>query len=447
MSVTVIVGTQWGDEGKGKVTDFYAKNADYIVRFQGGNNAGHTIVVGDDVYKFHLLPSGIIHSGKIVVIGNGVVIDPVVLTEELNALREKGFELDNLMISDRAHVIMPYHKIMDALEEKAKGSQKIGTTKRGIGPTYTDKITRLGIRVADLLDEDTLRAKLDILVPLKQRLFKMYGIEGEEEEDGDAWTDQAIEKTKEKLLETYLEYGRQFSGYVTDSGAVLYRALKDGKSILLEGAQGTQLDIDHGTYPFVTSSNTIAGNACVGSGIGPTKIDHVIGIVKAYTTRVGQGPFPTELTDEFGRHLQDKGHEYGATTGRPRRCGWLDLVVVRYACRLNSLTALAITKLDVLGGLGKLKICTAYEYNGKMLDDFPSSLKVLEQCRPVYEELDGWPDHTDRKWHEIAKIGYKALPGTLQEYVESLSKDTETPIGLISVGADREDTIDLSVVC
>jgi adenylosuccinate synthase len=429
MPATVIVGTQWGDEGKGKITDYFADQADMVIRFQGGNNAGHTIVVAGEVHKFHLLPSGVIHPGKNVVIGNGVVVDPEVLLKELSELHDRGYSSDNLRISDRANVIMPYHKLMDGIEEKFKGKGKIGTTGRGIGPTYTEKVSRNGIRMADLLDPESLDEKLEVVIALKNRVLKAY------EEDATI--------NKQDILDQYLDFGKKLSKYIADTSVLIDDALKANKIVLFEGAQGTQLDIDHGTYPYVTSSNTVSGNACAGAGVGPTQINEVVGVVKAYTTRVGEGPFPTELTGEDGEYLREKGHEYGATTGRPRRCGWLDMVVVRFACRINGLTGLAITRLDVLGGLDKIKICTAYELDGKEIQNFPSTLKTLARCKPVYVELDGWADLEDEKWMEIAQTGYEALPPDLTKYANYMSEITNVPLKIISIGPGREATIHL----
>jgi len=371
----------------------------------------------------------VIHPGKNVVIGNGVVVDPDVLLKELSELQDRGYSSDNLRISDRANVIMPYHKLMDGIEEKFKGKGKIGTTGRGIGPTYTEKVSRNGIRMADLLDPESLDEKLEVVISLKNRILKAY------EED--------IQLDKQEILDQYLDYGKKLSKYITDTSVLIDDALQEEKIVLFEGAQGTQLDIDHGTYPYVTSSNTVSGNACAGAGVGPTRINEVIGVVKAYTTRVGEGPFPTELTGDDGEHLREKGHEYGATTGRPRRCGWLDLVVVRFACRINGLTGLAITRLDVLGGLEKINICTSYELDGQEIRNFPSTLKTLARCKPVYVELDGWEDMDDDKWMEIAGTGYDALPANLTKYADYISETTRVPLKIISIGPGREATIHL----
>jgi len=430
MTVTVIIGTQWGDEGKGKITDYYAENADIIARFQGGNNAGHTIVVDDEVYKFHLLPSGIIRPEKTVVIGNGVVIDCEVLLSELEAIEKRGFKINNLYISDRANVIMSYHRILDGLQEQSLvEGKKIGTTKRGIGPTYSDKIARYGIRMHDLIDEDALKERLDTLVPLRQKMMEVYG------------SHERI--SKKELLKKYSKYGKKLSKFVTDTSVFINKAVDEGKNILFEGAQGAMLDVDFGTYPFTTSSHTVAGGACIGLGVGPKRIDKVVGVVKAYTTRVGGGPLPTELSDEIGEHLLKKGGEYGTTTGRPRRCGWLDLVVVRHAARLNSLDAVVITKIDVLGGLKKIKICKAYELEGKIIKDFPASLKILAKCKPVYDEQAGWDDFTKEEGRIMAKEGLSALPQEMKNYISYIEKNLGVPVEIVSLGPGRKETVDL----
>ncbi len=427
MTVTIVVGAQWGDEGKGKVIDYYAKNADYIVRFQGGNNAGHTIQVGDDVFKFHILPSGIIRPDKTVIIGNGVVIDPKVLLDELSELKSRGVPIAKVLISDRANVIMPYHKLQDSAEENAEGDAKIGTTGRGIGPTYTDKTNRHGIRIGDLIDDELLMGKLENIVPAKERLLRSLG--------------KNAEFSVRDIFEEYRGFGRELHDHIMDSSVVLNQAIMANADILFEGAQGAQLDVDYGTYPYVTSSNTIAGNACVGSGIGPTHIDEVIGVVKAYTTRVGKGPFPTEQDNETGELIRKKGNEFGTTTGRPRRCGWLDMVILRTACRLNGLTGLAITRLDVLGGVSKLLACHSYMYNSDKLVNFPGNLRILEMCKPQYHELPGWDELQKEEWREIAKKGYDALPENLKKYLEYIENDCKTPVKIISIGPGREDTI------
>jgi adenylosuccinate synthase len=418
----VIIGTQWGDEGKGKIVDLLAEHADGVVRFQGGNNAGHTMVVGGEQFISHLVPSGILQ-GKTCIIGNGLVVDPAVLLEEIDYLNQKGVVCrpQNLLISERAQVIMPYHKRIDHGREKAKGAQKIGTTGRGIGPAYEDKATRNGIRFVDLIDPEAFKEKLAAIVPEKNFYLKNF-LKGEAVDEAQIFT-------------LYRGYAERLAPHVTNVSTALDTMIRQGKHILFEGAQGTHLDIDHGTYPFVTSSNTVSGYACCGVGIGPCAISAVLGIVKAYTTRVGAGPFPSELLDAVGDTIQAKGAEFGATTGRRRRCGWLDLVLLRNAVRLNGLTGLCITKLDVLGGLPELKICTAYECNGEILHEFPASLKVLAQCKPVFETLPGWQE-------EIAPIrDYKNLPENAKGYLARIEALVETPIQIVSVGPSREATM------
>ena len=422
MANVVIVGTQWGDEGKGKIVDLLAEFADVVVRFQGGNNAGHTMVVGDEQLITHLVPSGILQQ-KVCVIGNGVVVDPAVLIEELDHLAGRKVDIgpDFLKISERAHLIMPYHKQVDHAREKFKGDKKIGTTGRGIGPAYEDKSTRRGIRFVDLLDASEFKEKVKTILDEKNFYLKHYL--SADTLDGD------------RIIDEYAAYAERLTPYVSNVSIVIDSAIKAGQQVLFEGAQGTHLDIDHGTYPFVTSSNTLAGNACCGAGIGPRAITDVIGIVKAYTTRVGKGPFPSELFDEIGDRIQAKGAEFGATTGRRRRCGWLDTVILRNAARLNGLTSLTVTKLDVLGGLDELKICTAYDYKGEILSEFPASLKVLADCRPVYETLPGWQE-------DISGIrDMKDLPVNVKDYLKRIEDLTETPIQIVSVGAERNQTM------
>lgn len=419
MAVKAVIGTQWGDEGKGKIVDFLSKDVDYVVRFQGGSNAGHTIKIGNQTFKFHLLPSGVIR-GKIGVIANGVVVDPEVLIGEVEKLKEKGIE-PKLMISDRANVVMPYHKLLDGAEETYLGKKKIGTTRRGIGPCYSDKVARRGIRVGDLLDRSVLREKLEMIVPIKKNLLKIYGME-----------ESRIDV--EDLIDRYSDYGNKIRAFVKDTTLELNRAIKEGKEILLEGAQGVMLDVDFGTYPFTTSSNTISGGACTGSGISPKLINEIIGVVKAYTTRVGSGPLPTELKDEIGKHLQEKGGEFGTTTGRSRRCGWLDLVVVKYACMICGIDKIAITKLDVLDGLKKVKICVGYDYNGETIENFPSDIRVLENIKPIYEEFDGWESTKNVK-------SFEELPKSAKDYIRFIEDFLDVPVEMISVGAEREKTI------
>ncbi len=420
MPATLVLGTQWGDEGKGKVVDYYAKDADYVVRFQGGNNAGHTIKVGDDVFKLHVTPSGVIQ-GKVGVIGNGVVIDPEVLLHEIEELTKRG-KKPRLRISDRANIIMPYHKILDGAEEKILGDRKIGTTGRGIGPCYSDKVARNGIRAGDLVDMQRLKRRLERVLPVKQKIMELYGI------------DQRLDLGQ--ILTAYASYGNRLRGYIGPTHVELNQALQEGKQVLLEGAQGTMLDVDYGTYPYTTSSNTVAGGACTGAGIGPQHITRIVGIVKAYTTRVGGGPFPTELSDKVGVHLQEKGHEFGTTTNRPRRCGWLDLVVVRHSCLLSGINALAVTKLDVLGGLSEVKVCTRYLLRGEETDIFPSSIDDVSDCEPVYETFKGWEDFSPK----LKK--FSGLPKTAQTYLKFLEKQTGVHIALVSTGPGREETIE-----
>ncbi len=423
MSSVVVIGTQWGDEGKGKVVDVLAEKARVVARFQGGNNAGHTMVVDGQSFISHLIPSGILHPEKLCLIGNGVVVDPAVLIQEITDLKERGVSVGphNLLVSENAHLIMPYHKLLDHGREKLKGDKKLGTTGRGIGPCYEDKVTRRGIRFGDLMDREAFEEKLSLVVPEKNYYLR------------DFLKSETVDE--QSILEQYLPYAEALRPHVANVSLVLSQAVKAGDHILFEGAQGTHLDIDHGTYPFVTSSNTVAGNACCGAGIGPTQIHSVIGMVKAYTTRVGRGPFPTELHDDIGDRLQERGAEFGATTGRRRRCGWLDAVVVRHSARINSLTGIAITKLDVLSGLKTLKICTAYECKGDRLLEFPSALRVLEAYKPIYEELPGWTEDItavkDESW----------LPENARAYLRRLEELVETPIQIISVGPGRHETI------
>jgi adenylosuccinate synthase len=430
MPGTVVVGTQWGDEGKGKIVDFCARDADVVVRFNGGSNAGHTVMTGAEVFRFHLIPSGILRPETLNLVGNGVVVDPEVLLAEIEELRERGHPVDNLRVSERAHVVMPYHRTLDGLEEELKGGLKAGTTMRGIGPTFEDKAARIGVRVGDLLDEDALRERLATLVPMKQRMIEAYGGEAD--------------LSEEALFETARDWGDRLQAYVDDTSLLLDHALKQGKEVLFEAAQGTHLDIDHGIYPFGTSSNVVAGSASVGSGVGVRHLNQVIGVTKAFTSRVGTGPFPSELKGEEASYLRDKSlGEYGTTTGRPRRVGWLDLVMVRFAARVNSLDYLAVTKLDVLGGLDPLRVCVGYEHDGETLREFPASMRVFGACRPVYEELAGWEDISEDSWVEAVKRGYDAFPGEMRTYLDLLSRETGVPVGLVSVGPAREATLEL----
>jgi len=421
MSVTLVIGTQWGDEGKGKVVDYYSKNADYVVRFQGGNNAGHTIKVGEEVYKLHVVPSGVIQ-GKKGIIGNGVVIDPEVLLQEIDELIQRG-KKPKLFISDRANIIMPYHKILDGAEEQYLGDKKIGTTKRGIGPCYSDKVARNGIRAIDLTDRETLHRLLVRILPLKQKMVDIYGIK--------------TKLNEKEILEIYSNYGKRLEQYITTTHIKLNNAIQQKKNILLEGAQGTMLDVEFGTYPYTTSSHTIAGGSTIGAGIGPRTIDEIIGIVKAYTTRVGEGPLPTELLDKIGEHLQQVGHEFGTTTSRPRRCGWLDLVVVKHSCLISGVTNLAITKLDVLNGLPEIKVCTSYSLKGKNIDYFPACIEDVTTCKPVYKIFKGWTSMNP------SSERISDLPKEAQAYLRFIEKETHIPIGLVSIGPGRTETIEV----
>lgn len=423
MANVVIVGAQWGDEGKGKVVDIYTEFADDIVRYQGGNNAGHTLVVGTEKVVLHLIPSGILHEGKRCIIGNGVVLDPEVFIKEIVKLKESGRLQDDscLLLSESLHIIMPYHKRIDLARESKSGDRKIGTTGRGIGPCYEDKIGRRGIRLLDLLDKEVFARKLrDFLVEKNFLLEKMFG---EPPCDYNA------------ILAEYTGYAEVLGKYVADTSLVISKDLRNGKKVLFEGAQGTLLDIDHGTYPYVTSSSTCVGGVCTGTGIGPREINEIIGISKAYVTRVGSGPFPTELFDANGDQLRDAGGEFGSTTGRPRRCGWFDAMVLRYSVRINGLTGIALTKLDVLSGFDTIKICTGYTLNGKVLESLPATLEAFESCQPIYEEMPGWKsDITGAKTFE-------ELPATARAYVLRLQELSGCPIVLVSVGPRRDQTI------
>lgn len=424
MSSVVLIGSQWGDEGKGKITDYLAEYADVVARFQGGNNAGHTVIVGDEEYKLHLIPSGIIYPGTKCIIGNGVVVDPQVLLDEMKYLKEKGIDVtpDNLKISCHTHIIMPYHKILDGLEEDARGDAKIGTTKRGIGPCYVDKIARVGIRFCDLVDIETFKSKLHENVTLKNRtLSKLY--------------DQTELLDYDEIYNLFMKYREILAPFVDDVSVILNNYLKVGDRVLFEGAQGTLLDIDHGTYPFVTSSNPTAGFAAVGTGVGPTQIDKVLGITKAYLTRVGEGPFPTELFDEVGDILGTVGHEFGTTTGRKRRCGWFDAVLMNYTANINGLTHMAVTKLDVLDSLPTIKICTAYEIDGVVTKNFPPTLAELSKAKPIFEEVPGWESST------IGIKTYAELPENAKSYLKKLEELIDVPIAIIAIGPKRDETI------
>lgn len=420
MSSVVVVGTQWGDEGKGKITDFLSENAEVIARYQGGDNAGHTIVIEGTKYKLHLIPSGIFYPEKISVIGNGVVVNPKSLVKELAYLHDAGITTDNLRISDRAHVILPYHIKLDQLQEDAKGDNKIGTTIKGIGPAYMDKAARVGIRIADLLDKEIFAERLKTNLEQKNREFtKMYEV------DPIAFDD---------IFEEYYDYGQQIKKYVTDTSVILNDALDAGKRVLFEGAQGVMLDIDQGTYPYVTSSNPVAGGVTIGSGVGPSKISKVVGVCKAYTSRVGDGPFPTELNDEIGHQIREVGHEYGTTTGRPRRVGWFDSVVMRHSRRVSGLTNLSLNSIDVLTGLDEVKICVAYDLDGERIDYYPASLETLQRCTPIYETLPGWSEDITGVRH------LDELPETAKNYVRRVSELVGVKISTFSVGPGRDQT-------
>ncbi|HAJ33811.1 MAG TPA: adenylosuccinate synthase [Candidatus Atribacteria bacterium] len=424
MSTLVVVGSQWGDEGKGKITDLLSEEADIIARYQGGCNAGHTVVKGDEQYIFHLIPSGILHQGVKCLIGNGVVIDPESLLQEIESLKKKNIEIDgNLLIDFKAHIVLPYHKSLDEIKEAKRGKDKIGTTKRGIGPAYVDKIARTGIRMIDMIDGKSLSKKIEINLNEKNDIFeKLYGLKISNQE-------------KKDILKKYIEYGQLLKKYVIDVSLYLNQAINEDKKILFEGAQGTLLDIDHGTFPYVTSSNPIAGGACVGTGVGPTKIDRVMGITKAYTTRVGRGPFPTELEGELEECIRQKGGEFGATTGRPRRCGWFDAVLVNYAVRINGMDSMVLTKIDVLSDFDKIKICTSYKYNGETIKEFPVNLEILENCIPVYEEMEGWKGDIS----QITK--YEDFPRQLKAYINRIEELVKTKVVIVSIGPKRSQTI------
>ncbi|MBU0623644.1 MAG: adenylosuccinate synthase [Candidatus Thermoplasmatota archaeon] len=429
MPSLVVIGSQWGDEGKGKIVDFLANEAHMVVRFQGGNNAGHSVKVGEELYALHHVPSGILRPGKIAVIGNGVVIDPGVLLKELEDLESRGVSVKNLRISDRANVIMPYHRLLDGAEERMRKGAKVGTTGRGIGPSYSDKVARLGVRMGDLTDVNVLSEKLEFLVPLKQKILEAYG-------------DSSI-LDLDAIRNEYAGYGMRLKRHVVDTGGLVDDSLRRGKRILLEGAQGTMLDIDHGTYPFVTSSTTVAGNAASGSGISPLALDDVYGVVKAYTTRVGEGPFPSELTDGIGKRIAEKGGEFGTTTGRTRRCGWLDLVVTKYSSSLSGFTGLAVTKIDVLGGFDQLKICTHYVLDGKKVSRIPADLRLLERSEPKYTTLDGWDEISDASMRRILSKGYAELPVNMKKYLKFVEKQMGVPIALLGLGRRRNEILDL----
>jgi adenylosuccinate synthase len=424
MPNVVVVGLQWGDEGKGKIVDYLSEKADVVARYQGGHNAGHTVVLQSEKFILHLIPSGILYKGKKCLIGNGVVIDPAALIEEINGLIARGVEINgNLFISKNAHVIMPYHMALDRESEKIRGKKSIGTTGRGIGPAYCDKIGRTGIRMADLLQPPIFQEKLAAhLVYVNYLLENLY---------------KARPFSADDIYDEYMRYADQLSAHVADTDIMINKTIAEKGNVLFEGAQGTLLDIDHGTYPFVTSSNAVAGGACTGLGVGPTKITRVLGVVKAYTTRVGSGPFPTEIADELGDSLREKGGEYGATTGRPRRCGWLDIVILKHAARINGVTGIAVTKLDILDGIDTIKICSAYRYKGKIYDEFPKEMNVFEECEPVYEEMHGWNSST-RGIRQFSE-----LPKAAKAYIRTVEKMLGVKVHMISTGQRRDELIAL----
>ncbi|HOK55770.1 MAG TPA: adenylosuccinate synthase [bacterium] len=421
--VTVVVGTQWGDEGKGKVIDYLAEKVDIIARYQGGANAGHTVVVNNKKYVFHLIPSGILYPEKICVIGNGVVIDPVSLFEEIEYLKNNGIEVEGkLFIAENAHITLPYHKILDRVEDTFRGKGQLGTTGRGIGTTYTDKFARIGIRVVDFIDDEVFMEKLKIALELKNYLFKEY------------YKEEVLKA--EKIYKDYEIYRKKIKKFVINTSIYLNEEIEKGKKILAEGAQGTFLDIDFGTYPYVTASNPISGGACIGLGISPKKIEKIIGVAKAYTTRVGMGPFPTEIKDSIGEELRKIGNEFGATTGRPRRCGWFDAVLVKFACMVNGIDEIVLTKLDVLTGLEKIKIGVGYKYEEKIINSYPFNPKLFSNCEVIYEEMDGWKE-------DISNVkSYKELPKNARKYIEKIEEKIGTKITKISTGSSRGQTIE-----
>ena len=423
MPVTILVGTQWGDEGKGKATDLLAARSDLVVRYQGGNNAGHTIVAGGHLLKLHLIPSGILYPHVTSVIADGVVVDPRVLLDEMDALSERGIDPSRLVVSGNAHLIMPYHLELDKVTERYLGRQRLGTTKRGIGPAYADKASRIGLRVQDLTDPGIFSQKLEVVLKEKNLvLSKVYN---------------RLPLDADRIAGDYLAMGARLAPYIADTSALLHRALGGGKRVLLEGAQGTLLDLDHGTYPFVTSSNPVAGGALSGSGLGPKEVQAVIGVSKAYVTRVGSGPFPTVETGVAGARMAERGQEVGTTTGRPRRCGWFDAVLLRYAARVNGLTELFVTKLDVLSGLPEVKICTAYRYEGRLYDDFPPHQSIFHKAQAVYEDLEGWPEEL------TGAETFEDLPAAAKKYVSRISELAGVPVRSLSVGPAREQTLTL----
>jgi adenylosuccinate synthase len=419
---TILVGTQWGDEGKGKATDLLADHMDYVVRYQGGNNAGHTVRAGGHTLKLHLIPSGILYEGITSVIADGVVVDPGVLLEEMDELATRGIDTSRLLVSSNAHLIMPYHLELDRVTERYLGKLQLGTTKRGIGPAYADKAARIGLRIQDLTDEKIFRQKLEVVLKEKNAILsRVYN---------------RLPLDADEIVKDYMGYGERLAPHIGDTSSVLYGALRQEKRVLLEGAQGTLLDLDHGTYPFVTSSNPVAGGALVGAGLGPKEVDRVIGVTKAYVTRVGAGPFPTEETGAAGERMQERGQEFGTTTGRRRRCGWFDAVLARYAARVNGLTELFLTKLDVLTGLDRMRVCVAYRYEGRLYEDFPPHQTIVHKAEPVYEDLEGWTEDLE------AVRGYGDLPPAARKYVERIADLGGVPVRHVSVGPHRDQTVE-----
>ena len=424
MSTVVVTGTQWGDEGKGKIVDYLAQQADTVVRFQGGSNAGHTVVVDGEAYKLRLMPSGILFKGAHCIVGNGVAFDPMIMLEEMDGLAERGIDLSGIRISNRAHVVLPYHRLMDGIGDEARGKNKIGTTKRGIGPCYMDRDNRIGIRVCDLMDEEEFAKRLKENLEIKNKELKLL------------YDHEPL--SYDEILKEYLGYAERLRPYVCDTIALLNDEIKEGRKILFEGAQATMLDIDYGTYPYVTASHPISGGVTVGAGVAPNKIDKVVGIVKAYCTRVGEGPFPTEQLNAIGEKIREEGHEYGVVTGRPRRTGWLDACVVRYAGLISGIDYMAVTRLDILDKFEEIKMCVAYKYKGEILNEIPASLKVLAEVEPVYETFAGW--NTD-----ISKIRkYEELPENAKKYLERMAEVTGIKLGIVSVGPNRDETIVLA---
>ncbi len=422
MSVIVIVGAQWGDEGKGKIVDVLTEKADAVARYQGGHNAGHTVVINNEKFVLHIIPSGILHKGKTCIIGNGVVVEPKSLIEEMDGLIKRGIDVGkNLFLSRSAHLIMPYHAAIEREQERLKGSKKIGTTGKGIGPAYVDKTARTGIRAGELLYPEVFKEKLKNNLACVNHLFKaLYNAPAFDVDD---------------IYSEYMRYAERLSGCIADTDVIVNRMIDENKNLLFEGAQGTLLDVDHGTYPYVTSSSSAAGGACTGLGVSPTKISSVIGVVKAYTTRVGEGPFPTEIKDSLGEKIREKGGEYGATTGRPRRCGWLDMVALRYAVRVNGFSGVVLTKPDILDGLKKIKICTAYRFEGKLYEEFPKELNILEKCEPVYEEVSGWKENTG------GVKSFEKLPSAAQAYIKEIERMLNVKVRIISSGQKRDELI------